>query len=370
MSGVHAKCVEKWIRTHRRAHADAEVPKCSVCKQPYSGQEQLPGAKAYAAYMLQTACQMIQRFACPLILCYAFYGCAQGGHYRLPKSMSITLEVILFFVSAHRLTVITVSWPPGCPAPQSRLWKRFFVNSRKWGKSLIFLWVLVAMLVMLWVIGDVSSWTLILLAVISTQLMVKCSLAVFVPYDDNDTLCSRLLRCVSIWITMPCILRRHSEQALRKSLHPFSAGIHILMVVVTVLLCASEMSTILVLAVWALHSGLLTASLVEALTIRRLRWRKGRRWLFVSWDALVAAVYANECRVMGQVQRYPVPAEAVSRVLEVWSFVWVAALASFSLVLNWQSCVRHYMTWQRRHRVFRVRTNAADNDFHYVRLSG
>ena len=37
MSGVHASCVEEWIRSHRRTARDDAPPRCSVCHQPYQG---------------------------------------------------------------------------------------------------------------------------------------------------------------------------------------------------------------------------------------------------------------------------------------------------------------------------------------------
>ena len=37
MSGVHASCVEEWIRRHRRSARDDAPPRCSVCHQPYQG---------------------------------------------------------------------------------------------------------------------------------------------------------------------------------------------------------------------------------------------------------------------------------------------------------------------------------------------
>ena len=39
MSGVHASCVEEWIRSHRRTARDDAPPRCSVCHQPYQGHQ-------------------------------------------------------------------------------------------------------------------------------------------------------------------------------------------------------------------------------------------------------------------------------------------------------------------------------------------
>eukprot|EP00438_Fugacium_kawagutii_P019438 Skav202636 [mRNA] locus=scaffold1942:22898:23518:- [translate_table: standard] len=37
MSGVHASCVEEWIRSHRRTARDDAPPRCSVCHHPFQG---------------------------------------------------------------------------------------------------------------------------------------------------------------------------------------------------------------------------------------------------------------------------------------------------------------------------------------------
>ena len=37
MSGVHASCVEEWVRRHRASARDDAPPRCSVCHQPYQG---------------------------------------------------------------------------------------------------------------------------------------------------------------------------------------------------------------------------------------------------------------------------------------------------------------------------------------------
>lgn len=47
MSGVHASCVEEWIRRHRRSARDDAPPRCSVCHQPYQGEVGAEGSDGW-----------------------------------------------------------------------------------------------------------------------------------------------------------------------------------------------------------------------------------------------------------------------------------------------------------------------------------
>ena len=50
MSGVHASCVEEWIRHHRRTATNDAPPQCSVCHQPYHGSERMPGVRDFVRH--------------------------------------------------------------------------------------------------------------------------------------------------------------------------------------------------------------------------------------------------------------------------------------------------------------------------------
>ena len=50
MSGVHASCVEEWIRHHRRTATNDSPPQCSVCHQPYHGSERIPGVRDFVRH--------------------------------------------------------------------------------------------------------------------------------------------------------------------------------------------------------------------------------------------------------------------------------------------------------------------------------
>ena len=52
MSGVHASCVEEWIRHHRRTATNDAPPMCSVCHQPYHGSERIPGVRDFVCYLV------------------------------------------------------------------------------------------------------------------------------------------------------------------------------------------------------------------------------------------------------------------------------------------------------------------------------
>eukprot|EP00971_Amphidinium_carterae_P337696 6474625-Amphidinium_carterae.1 len=73
MSGVHASCVEDWIRHHRAAAHDGEVPKCSVCKQPYRGTEQRPGPLSFMSHLCQNFCKQALRSAFLVGMLFAYW---------------------------------------------------------------------------------------------------------------------------------------------------------------------------------------------------------------------------------------------------------------------------------------------------------
>ena len=50
MSGVHASCVEEWIRHHRRTATNDAPPQCSVCHQAYHGSERIPGVRDFVRH--------------------------------------------------------------------------------------------------------------------------------------------------------------------------------------------------------------------------------------------------------------------------------------------------------------------------------
>ena len=54
MSGVHASCVEEWIRHHRRTATNDAPPMCSVCHQPYHGSERIPGVRDFVCCLVDS----------------------------------------------------------------------------------------------------------------------------------------------------------------------------------------------------------------------------------------------------------------------------------------------------------------------------
>jgi len=73
MSGVHASCVEDWIRHHRANAQDGEVPKCSVCKQPYRGTEQRPGPMGFVQHLCHNFSRQALRSAFLVGMLFAYW---------------------------------------------------------------------------------------------------------------------------------------------------------------------------------------------------------------------------------------------------------------------------------------------------------
>merc|ERR1719336_3058672 len=72
MSGVHASCVERWIQHRRSSSGGRDVPRCSVCRQPYTGTVQHPGVGAFAWQLCRRSAVMAQQLAIWIVLCNSY----------------------------------------------------------------------------------------------------------------------------------------------------------------------------------------------------------------------------------------------------------------------------------------------------------
>jgi len=302
----------------------------------------------------------------PLVLCYGFHGSVQGCAYRLPASVCMVLDALLSLAAMHKIMVLTLSLLLNRPQPQNRFLSRFFIASpQRLGRILTEGCIIYLMIACLYVMGDISKPVLVALIL---AIMIPIGKNLWLALAPQTGFASRVRLCIRYVILVPIFLLRLNRTCLRRALHPLGAGPHIAVAVVTVLLSILPFSGLLILGLWAAHSGLVTSSLLELFTVRRLRWRRGRRWCFAVWDAIVVAVYANRWRNRTRVPGSPIPQQAVGKALLFWSFMWVGLIACLALSINWSHCIRHYRAWQRRHGVFRIQAAPIDSDG-YVALA-
>ncbi|CAK0807416.1 unnamed protein product [Prorocentrum cordatum] len=109
MSGVHTSCVETWIAHHRANAINDEVPKCTVCNQPYSGTERRPGALLYARHICRGVARSLSRSVLLVLYLIGYWAAAQEGRPPAPLGpcggprrgvAGVTAQV----AGSHRLT--------------------------------------------------------------------------------------------------------------------------------------------------------------------------------------------------------------------------------------------------------------------------
>ncbi|CAK0906674.1 unnamed protein product [Prorocentrum cordatum] len=126
MSGVHASCVEQWIRRHRQSAVSDEAPRCSVCHQQYCGVERRPGPAEFVRHMCYDVCRQVVRIAA-LVALLMLYLLAASSHELLPPVVRAVLVALFAVVAAHKMFVLTVSLPPHRPPPRHACIRKFFV---------------------------------------------------------------------------------------------------------------------------------------------------------------------------------------------------------------------------------------------------
>jgi len=361
MRGVHVSCVEQWVRRQRQIEAAGSdaTPRCPVCHSEYDGFEERPARRRYALHLAMRAAAAVHRIAVMPVLCRTLQ-CSAVGCARLPADVCYLLAAFLTLAGMRTVLVLTTSLPIGVPHPQSPILARFFVTSPgRLGRHIRESCLTAALLGLLWGVGDISLAGLLPYVLASMLPAAKC-LILFIAQGRHQL--SRGRQAVKVcWIVLvggPIFVLRIFRRSARRSMYPLSAGPHRLVAFATIPLCPICGSNLFLLALWAVHSEVLVFCLVQVATNRRLRWRRGSRWLFLICDVSVVAVYATVSRAepcrwfRGDLLR-------TSRFLESlvypMSLVWTLLLFWLAMAINWKLCLRHYQNWRRRHGVFRLR---------------
>ncbi|CAK9113650.1 unnamed protein product [Durusdinium trenchii] len=129
MSGVHASCVEEWIRRHRRSARDDAPPRCSVCHQPYQGSERVPGVRDFVSHNCRRFRRRFRTSGTSTLLSHFFQECAMDGNLLTPlRALGVTFVAL---VTIYRLWVLFVSLPQHRAPPQHWLLQRLFVPGQQ-----------------------------------------------------------------------------------------------------------------------------------------------------------------------------------------------------------------------------------------------
>jgi len=395
MAGVHASCVEAWVRCHRQ-DALHEPPRCPVCRAEYGGSDRHPGLRALAqqlaGQLLRTVGEAVRFLA--LVMLLAQY-CADGGDgaagsHAIPGLAAAALTVFL----VQKVMVLSVSLPPLRPPPAGRLARRFFTTD-EWCLARHVAEVLfTAMLLGIRCArGELCPARFLPVAVgalapfmqlLKWYPVVAC--AKEAALSTAFTLCAPMLACLEAghlaWQHRRCLV------------NPLDGAPHVALGLLAVCLCLGCSSMRPATVLFAAHAALLALGLLERITLQRLPWRGGCRW----WCAVLVAVeVANlalgrwwltlllmlpALHVLQQAAARPRPQGTLEGPLrwcmllvatEVASLglqgvrggppaaaaaagpamlVWLCLLAGLACAVNWRRGLQHYHGWQRRHATF------------------
>jgi len=361
MSGVHASCVEEWIRHHRANSPTDEDPKCSVCNQPYRGVEQRPGVVSFLRHICGDFIFQAFRSAILVVFLVAYWAAAQSniGGTEVPYALRVAFLVCACTFFSGKVAILCVSLPRGRSAPGTP-WRYLFVGEFR------ILTIHIAEAVATVVIAGVWSFygQLPYHFFLPLLLMVILPMGkvVFSSFMTNGFPCNyRSCILVGMVFTSPFIIFLQLLTATwrepQRFIDPFDGCVHALISLATIPLCWFCTTNKPVVIVWILHAAFLASALLERhmlawrLPIRchaYIEWKEGRAWWVFLQLAMLASYVANllhnfEDGFAGQESPYLILAI---------SMTWLGLSCAVALSVNWDLCIRHYRAWQHQNGSF------------------
>jgi hypothetical protein len=364
MSGVHASCVESWIRHHRQNAVNNEPPRCSVCHQVYRGSETRPGFGTYVRTMCWQACyhgfRVVFFTFLPLIL-YLFAAVVftslagdAADSDTPPSRENVTIAIVCLVVyvpqQLYKLMLLAVTlprFPHGAP-PLHPCLRRFFVTDQR---TVMFLyWDLITFLyVVLWVgcDGTLSWFMLVPLAPLPIVAILPCVLRCRLRRPNLDcfrNFCPRLRFCCRmLGLAMVQLLK-----VFVHSMHPLGSGPHFVFAMVLIVAAACQVSVNVCLILWGVHSLILICMLLEIFLVRSLTWTGHRAIL---WP--ITLVCSLESSLFADMTYYP-QQDSGSTAL-ICNTLWLTLVITvFCKVHGAAACTNTYRVWQNQHGSFRL----------------
>ncbi|CAJ1357036.1 unnamed protein product [Effrenium voratum] len=341
MSGVHASCVEEWIRIHRRTANTDAPPQCSVCHEPYHGSERMPGVRDFLAHTCQDMGSRCLRTVLLVFMLLAYQVCAMDDNLLLPLRVGFFTFFGLLFV--YRVLVLLVSLPAHRLPPAQPL-VRFFV-SEPTQLALHIAEAFTTLLVMTtWAASGFLDWRFYLPfgvtgAFLAAKLFYRRPSAECCRRCGHGFLFILMLPLILIWgIFVLCRKYRHLV------LHPLGPGLHICAAIAVIPMAFTLQSNLALLILWGTHALFAVASLVELFCIQKFRWKKGFFWLLLVQVAVMACYTANLCVFpagVGNQQQSVI-------IVTGSSFSWLLLLIFLSLKVNWQLCMQQLCAQPKR----------------------
>eukprot|EP00929_Paragymnodinium_shiwhaense_P022104 TRINITY_DN1421_c1_g2_i1.p1 TRINITY_DN1421_c1_g2~~TRINITY_DN1421_c1_g2_i1.p1 ORF type:complete len:686 (+),score=124.21 TRINITY_DN1421_c1_g2_i1:59-2059(+) len=360
MSNVHASCVERWIRAHRRSSgAASQIPRCSVCKTPYVGSEQRPGLAGFARHHIRKGTRRFARSACLVLLLWAFHDAMQSPDEEDPQLMPMFVRVLItgFFwmVVAFTFGVLSVSLPFHRAPPRHRWAARwlFKADPEAVAQHATEGFVIVLLLVLWTMHGEISPF-------VSSPIVAIAGPMVLANGRCRPT-CSCLVgfaKGLAQLTFLPLSLARSAIRAVRQNpslafvmVNPLEPPVHIVVACLTTLLSLYCESNVLPVALWTLHTVFLVVAFMERIFLRKLIWQGNISWWQLPQFALISSYSANTVRTFSR--GFGAPEHTKDVVFGV-TLAWLLAVCAFAVSVNWKLCMRRYNHWQRRHGDFRL----------------
>lgn len=346
ISGVHASCVERWVRHHRLAGGiNVSHPRCSICHAEYLGREERPGLSALFRHVAREGCRHFLRTFALVLLLMAFQESTRGTKALFPAPVRFAVMLVFASVAFYKFAILSTSLPPHRAPPRSRRARRFFVSDpQQLAKHVAEAAAMIAMLSFWYAIGDLPLSMFLPFAGAAILLLSKlCAQA------PSLACMKRLARVVVKCACLPVLLVWQCVAVLLQSplifLHPLDAGIHIFVVALAAVMCLVSPSWLL-LALWFVHAFIAALICLDASVLRKLRWKQGSSW----WNVAQLAGFVTYCANM----RYTLSRGLLRSFISPWmmllvSMLWLCAVLGMCVVVNWPSCLRHYRAWQHRH---------------------
>lgn len=380
MSGVHASCVEQWIRHHRLNAVNSEAPRCSVCDHPYAGSEQRPGFSEFASEHARKCFAVALIMARLMLLCLVLQLLVLYTDLRYPFSIKVVIIAAFALCMLYKAAVLTVSVPHGRQAPERAYLQYFFVLD---SDSLLMHFIEACVsfiLVGLSCIENIDNLAYLLpfVAIFSVPLIKfaieNCSSAI----EGLSLAClkeflfalvvvilSPLIVLVAILASLALICRYPTRVG-----HPLDAGWHILVAGVTYVLTIfylsqEDASNAGLVVMWIIHSVFLLGGLGEVFCVKHFTWRMGGQW----WAAMMSSMFSWLLVNVNsdEFQRgFGERTNDTQTVVLAVSSTWCVLLAGLAVKVNWALLGRNYRIWQARHGRFTL--DAAPTNTTEVRL--
>mmetsp|Transcript_57062 Transcript_57062/g.185480 ORF Transcript_57062/g.185480 Transcript_57062/m.185480 type:complete len:706 (+) Transcript_57062:86-2203(+) len=358
MSGVHASCVQQWVAHHRRSALDAAPPRCSVCHEPYAGQEDRPGVGGFVRYICCSGMRQFARLLVFAALALLFQAATVSGS-QWPLGLRIPIVAVSALVWLHKLILVTVSVPVGQAAPRRHFWRRFHVSDHRDVGTHCAEALSMVLTLGFWTAVQVVDWhfgapfiamILIPLAKVihGRPPSLRCIRAVFIA----------LMLVVASPLLILGVILKFIYRNPRRVVHPLDAGWHVAVAIAAFPMCLLLPSNVPVLAVWGVHTLLLVVGLVELLLVRRWQWKSGIAWGFALQLTALAAYVANVMCVFPEGiggKKY------TSVVVLGASLVWLLLVTCLTVIVNKALILQYYQIWQQRNGTFTLQVAGGDS---------